>query len=82
MAKHRDIGVSQGALGVKQGTTDTGSGIFTGRTWKGTTGPAEGRMSGVQQFLGSWREDEKIGYEEMADALGNVNANHFLFLSR
>ncbi|KAL4219303.1 Lipocalin / cytosolic fatty-acid binding protein [Mactra antiquata] len=25
---------------------------------------------GVEGFLGSWREEEKVGYEEMANALG------------
>ncbi|XP_052789484.1 uncharacterized protein LOC128223973 isoform X2 [Mya arenaria] len=27
-------------------------------------------MSGVEAFIGSWREEEKEGYEEMASALG------------
>lgn len=27
-------------------------------------------MSGVEAFIGSWREEEKTGYDEMANALG------------
>lgn len=27
-------------------------------------------MSGVQGFIGSWREEEKSGYDEMANAIG------------
>lgn len=27
-------------------------------------------MAGVQAFIGSWREEEKTGYDEMANALG------------
>lgn len=27
-------------------------------------------MAGVQEFIGSWREEAKEGYDQMADALG------------
>ena len=27
-------------------------------------------MAGVQAFVGSWREEDKTGFNEMADALG------------
>ncbi|KAH3797692.1 fatty acid-binding protein type 2-like [Dreissena polymorpha] len=27
-------------------------------------------MSGVDAFIGSWREEEKVGFDEMASALG------------
>ena len=27
-------------------------------------------MAGVKDFLGSWREEAKEGYDEMAEALG------------
>jgi hypothetical protein len=27
-------------------------------------------MAGIQAFVGSWREEEKAGFNEMADALG------------
>lgn len=30
-------------------------------------------MAGVQGFIGSWREEEKTGYDEMANALGRYH---------
>lgn len=30
-------------------------------------------MAGLQQFVGSWQETEKEGFEEMATALGKSN---------
>ena len=30
-------------------------------------------MAGVDAFIGSWREELKIGYDEMATGLGNLN---------
>jgi len=29
-------------------------------------------MADLDVFLGSWREEEKMGYEEMANALGGL----------
>lgn len=41
-------------------------------------------MSGVQAFIGSWREEEKTGYDEMANAISksrdlkhNYTYSHF-----
>jgi hypothetical protein len=38
---------------------------------------------GVEAFIGSWREEIKIGYDEMATALGKLNMidnYHYFFL--
>lgn len=34
-------------------------------------------MAGLQQFVGSWQETEKEGFEEMATALGKSNLSFF-----
>ena len=37
-------------------------------------------MAGVQAFIGSWREEEKEGFEAMAEALGILHLIGWLYM--
>lgn len=38
-------------------------------------------MAGLQQFVGSWQETEKNGFEEMANALGRYMQSFEIILT-